>query len=170
MLRLVLPSVRYKKTYLAAHKEFGLKNRHAGHADYSDIYSDFPLFVKKLRDMEKGKGLPKGYVPQTTYWLMDGKTFIGNVNIRHRLNNYLQKFGGHIGYEIRPSQRRQGYGTKILGLALGKAKKMRIEKIFVMCDSANVASRKIIEYNGGVFQNKVRVAGQKNPKLRFWIR
>jgi len=83
------------------------------------------------------------------------------------VNDYLAKIGGNIGYYIRPSARKKGYGTKILELALIKAKQIGLQKILVTCDESNIASKKIIEKNKGQFQDKVISAGE--PKLRYWI-
>lgn len=120
-------------------------------------------------DHAKGKNLPKDWIPATTYWLMDGDTFIGETTIRHQLTEHLRNVGGQIGYWIRPSRRKQGYGTQILRLALQKAKRLGLERIVITCDETNTGSRKIIEANGGIFE-RAQDMGVKNPKkLLFWI-
>lgn len=98
----------------------------------------------------------------------NGAGFIGKVNIRHRLNKNLLKAGGHIGYTIRPSERRKGYGTLILRLALPKAKALGIKKALITCYEDNIGSRKIIEANGGVLEDTA-TTNEGVVKRRYWI-
>ncbi len=89
------------------------------------------------------------------YWLVDNDVFIGTFRLNERLNDKQRKGGGNIGYEIRPSKHRQGYGTEILRLGLLKAKELGMKEILINCREDNTASRKIIENNGGVFIKSV---------------
>jgi predicted acetyltransferase len=131
--------------------------------------ADFKGYVKSLHDHAMGIGLPPGHVPHTTLWLVEGPEFIGRVNIRHQLTDWLVNVGGHIGYRIRPSKRRQGYGRAILKLALPEAKKLGLHKVLLTCDETNVASKKIIEANGGVLEDKRPNPDGGPDKLRYWI-
>ncbi|HWO07164.1 MAG TPA: GNAT family N-acetyltransferase [Candidatus Paceibacterota bacterium] len=135
----------------------------------AELERDFSAYVERKISQSRGENLPEGYVPATEFWLVDGDEYIGSVNIRHRLTEYLRTLGGHIGYDIRPSKRGRGYGTKILELALPKARELGIERVLVTCDATNVASRKIIEKNGGVLKNSVPNPAAGVEKLRFWI-
>jgi predicted acetyltransferase len=167
MLRLIKPTARFKKAFIAGDKEFpSSKQPQPGH--YFERQSmTFDEFIKKARDYEKGKSLPKGYVPATYYWLMHGSQFIGEATIRHKLNKSLLKRGGHIGYGIRPSKRKMGYGKIILKLALKKAAALGIKKALVTCNDKNIGSYKIIEANGGILQNKIRF--KRTLARRYWI-
>ena len=83
--------------------------------------SNFPAMVQELLDAHNGINLPASWVPDSTYWLVtDHNRIIGAVNIRHSLTEHLFNAGGHIGYGIRPSERRKGYATKLLALSLEK--------------------------------------------------
>jgi predicted acetyltransferase len=168
MPELVSPSIDYQDSYLDALKEFQAEGRNTD-LDYQKIRADFPAFVKSLRDQERGIGLPSGFVPQTVYWLVEGNEFLGKTSIRQKLNETLQLVGGHIGYEIRPSQRRQGYGTLLLKLALEKAKDIGLKKILVTCDVGNTASHKIIEKAGGVLDKEIKFKDDTPNRYRFWI-
>ncbi len=168
-VRLVRPSVQYKKSFLAGLREFDREGTQDRSYGLRDMLADFPRFVQILRGREKGIGLPKGFVPYSAFWLIDRSTLIGQVSVRRRLTPYLRKIGGHIGYVIRPSKRRRGYGTAILRLALLKAKKLGLKKVLVTCDTTNIGSRKIIEKNGGVLENAVAQGRRQPKKLRFWI-
>ncbi len=172
-MQLILPSTEYKESFIQALKEYQ-SDRSNDRMDILELNSetlehDFSSYVTKLVSESKGENLPEGYVPQTTYWLVDNNEFIGRVSIRHQLNDYLLKEGGHIGYDIRPSKRNMGYGKKILALVLPKVKELGIDKVLVTCNDTNIGSKKIIEANGGVLENAVPTKEGKSNKLRYWI-
>ncbi len=172
-MELILPSEQYKDSFLQALTEYQSEKSN----DRLDIYSlnkaelqdTFLQFIEKLHSQAKGENLPEGYVPCTQYWLVDNGEFIGRVDIRHSLTEFLLKEGGHIGYDIRPSKRRMGFGKKMLELALPKAKEIGITKALITCDETNMGSKKIIEANGGVLENRVEMGEGKPAKLRYWI-
>src|SRR3989338_3167068 len=116
-MELINPSSQYKDSFLAALKEHQVEGRYM-EWDYEKLDNDFDSFVQIFKDEAQGKNLKPGYVPETTFWLIDNNEFIGRISIRHNLNDSLRKEGGHIGYDIRPSKRKMGYGKKILELAL----------------------------------------------------
>ena len=89
------------------------------------------------------------------------------IDIRHRLNEYLLQFGGNIGYSVRPSQRRKGYATEMLALALEECRKLGIDRALVTCDKTNIGSAKTIQKNGGVLENEV-LEGDRITQ-RYWI-
>jgi predicted acetyltransferase len=161
-MRLILPSIKYKKEYLKALKE-GLKETQETRLDQPKKNQSFNDFIKTLREKSQGINLPQGYVPATTLWLIDKNKFIGKVSIRHKLNKKLLNHGGHIGYYVRPSKRRMGYGSKILKLSLKKASKIGISKVLLTCDQDNLASKKIIEKNQGILKKEV------SGECHYWI-
>lgn len=167
-MELVRPSVGYKDSFLRAAEEYRAENRWT-RFDLDLAERDFPTFVRELNEHAEGKHMPEGYVPETMYWLIDSGEYIGQINIRHYLNEHLLQIGGHIGYDIRPSKRRMGYGTEILKLVLPKARQLGIERALVTCDETNVGSRKIIERAGGVLENQVPNPDTGIDKVRFWI-
>ncbi|KKP87491.1 MAG: hypothetical protein UR90_C0003G0008 [Parcubacteria group bacterium GW2011_GWC1_35_8] len=165
-IELAKPSLEHRDSFFEAVREF--------EAEGKSIYmhgekpnDDFNKVLEKIRNYEKGINLPADRVPQTELWLVEGNKFIGWVKIRHQLNENLLLQGGHIGYAIRPSERKKGYGTKILELALSVAKSLGIEKALLTCDDDNFGSGKIIEKNGGILENKVDNDGKL--KRRYWI-
>jgi predicted acetyltransferase len=103
------------------------------------------------------------------FWLIDGDEYVGRLSLRHTLNDALLLWGGHIGYQIRPSKRRRGYGKEILRLGLIKAKERGLNRVLVTCDEDNTGSRKIIEYNGGQLENIIEVKDSPVRKMRYWI-
>jgi predicted acetyltransferase len=167
---LVTPSTAYKASYIAAVREFQAEGLHM-ELSIARLEADFDRFVADLRRRTDPATLPAGYVPETVLWLVDDVAgeFLGRVSIRHTLNDWLRTLGGHIGYEIRPAQRRRGYGTQILRLALPHAGAMGLTRVLITCDATNTGSRKIIEHNGGQFENAVDQPGDPVKKLRYWI-
>ncbi|MDE7554171.1 GNAT family N-acetyltransferase [Bacillus tropicus] len=131
--------------------------------------SNFPAMVQELLDAHNGVNLPQSWVPDSTYWLVtDNNRIVGAVNIRHSLTEHLFNAGGHIGYGIRPSERRKGYATKLLELSLEKTKKLNITRALVVCDEVNTASEKTILHNGGVRDDDF-IEADGNVVRRFWI-
>lgn len=128
--------------------------------------SDFEKFVEMNKTFETNP--EEGFVSHTTFWLLNkaGK-IVGTSNIRHTLSEKLLIEGGHIGYGIRPSERRKGYATKILELSLIEAKKIDIKKALVTCNKDNIGSKKAILKNGGIFRKERLVDGKLS--LSFWI-
>jgi predicted acetyltransferase len=170
-MELVEPSIKYRDSYLASMQDGSttMSEQKKDGVRVELIDKDFAAFVDSLNARREGKGLPEGFVPDSKYWLIDKGEYIGSVSIRHSLTPHLLEIGGHIGYSIRPSMRRMGYGKKILELALPKAKALGIDRILLTCDETNEGSRKIIEANGGILEDK-RPNPEGGPdKLRYWI-
>lgn len=172
-MELVRPSTKYKDTFIEAVKEYhkidSSYRRDIYDLKIEDLEKDFDDYVLRLLSYTDGKNQPIGYVPETVFWFIDDGEFIGRISIRHELTESLLRDGGHIGYDIRPSKRKRGYGTKMLGLALVKAKELGLNKVLLTCDEDNIASKKIIEANGGIFENVVERGEGKPKKLRYWI-
>lgn len=114
------------------------------------------------------KAYKKGLVPATLYFLIDesGKIY-GSIHFRHELNDNLIKRGGHIGYGVRPSERKRGIATKMLSLALPIAKELGINEVLVTCDKDNKASAKTILKNNGILENEIFEGN--NIIQRYWI-
>ena len=92
---------------------------------------------------------------------------VGAVNIRHDLNDYLLKYGGHIGDGIRPSERRKGYATEMIRLALEECRKLGLTRVLMTCDKNNIGSAKSIIRNGSILEDEVWE--NDSVKQRYWI-
>jgi len=101
--------------------------------------------------------------PQTVLWWTAGDEYIGRLSIRHRLTPHLLYHGGNIGFEVRPTARRRGHATRMLAAALPLAADLGISPARLDCDVANVASRRVIEKNGGVLDE------ERGGSFFFWV-
>jgi len=166
-MKLVEPTTYYKASFREALQEFE-EHGISGFWNAQGPVTDIGWYIKEAIRNSKGIHVPADWVPSSTYWLVDGKTFIGHVNIRHRLNYQLEKIGGHIGFFIRPSAQGMGYGKEILRLSLDKARKLGIASALITCDADNARSRKVIEKNGGILRDTID-AGERKV-LRFQVK
>ena len=107
------------------------------------------------------------FVTTSTFYLLEGKRVLGAVNIRHYLNDYLLKHGGHVGYGVRKSERRKGYATKLLEYSLEFLNELGVNRVLVTCDKDNPGSSKTILSCGGVLENEILFDG--NITQRYWI-
>lgn len=95
---------------------------------------------------------------------------VGMIQIRRISNPYLEKFGGHIGYSVAPSERRKGYATQMLRTALPKCRELGLDKVLISCIKGNEGSRKTILNNGGEYESTVYDSEIEWTDLeRYWI-
>lgn len=172
MPELVKPTVRVHASFLAAMGEFRAEGRTGDHSmvgrelrEFGPTWTEPAGFERYVEVVLADEHTPRveGFVPQTTLWYVEGDEYLGRVGIRHHLTPSLLQEGGHIGYDVRKSARRRGYATQMLRSALVVAAGLGIESALVTCDTDNVASRKVIERNGGVLED------ERDGKLRFWV-
>lgn len=166
--RLVAPAARFRASFLRALAEYhaeGPLNRELDESLLEDP-AEFARYVGALRADVGAPGAPfryifrlsreqphdpqaDGWVPQTVLWWATGDEYLGRLSIRHRLSADLPRRRGHIGYDVRPGVRRRGHATAMLAAALPLAAALGIDPAHVHCDYDNVASRRVIEKNGG---------------------
>ena len=128
-------------------------------------------YLNALADWRTGRNLPAGYVPETFLFAFVGPRIVGRVVIRHALNAFLEREGGHIGIVVVPEFRRRGYATKMLARALQIAREqLGIDHVLVTCAEGNLGSIRVIELNGGVLQDDVETNSSNGPHRRYWIR
>jgi predicted acetyltransferase len=126
-------------------------------------------WLENTASIENRDTCPSHWVPAHTYFLADeNKRIIGAVNIRHYLNGFLLQYGGHIGYGVRPSERKKGYASLMLSMTLPIAKGLGLDKVLVCCDKNNTGSARTIIKNGGVLENEVIEDGEITQ--RYWIK
>lgn len=129
------------------------------------------LYIKKCRDYEDPETLPEGRVVATQLLLVrrSDMRLVGMIQVRHYFNEYLSIYGGHIGYSVRPSERRKGYAKKMLASVIPYCREIGLDKILVTCIEGNIASEKTIIACGGVYESTVYEPNEKVYLKRFWI-
>lgn len=169
MPELLVPDARFHASFLASHREWdGATQDGAGIHDDDDVMSPdgFATYVAELVASEHTPRRP-GLVTDTYRWIVEGDEYLGAISFRHELTEYLENFGGHIGYGIRPSARRRGLATWALARTLETARGRGYERVLVTCHDDNVASARTIERNGGVLED-TRANGDALMR-RYWI-
>ena len=162
-LELVLPTLALEAAYQDCEADF----QRAGETFLGNAGTNYPRFVARCEAYEQ---VAEGYVPQLDFFLLrDGATILGRSGLRLWLNPDLEDIGGHIGYRIRPSERRKGYGTRLLAMTLAEARLRGLNDVLLTCDSDNIGSRRIIEHNGGQLASE-GVSPQSGVLVaRYWI-
>lgn len=128
------------------------------------------LMATAQRMADTSTSAPDGRVHNDLYWITDGGEVVGFVSVRHELNEWLRHFGGHIGYAVRPTRRRQGYAHAGLALAIERTRELGLSRVMLTCDDDNAGSCRTIEGAGGVLEDVVDAAEQGHPRLRrYWI-
>lgn len=165
------PSTRYRRSHASFIAEMLDLGEELVPWVLADVGDDFVAYVARLERQSQGIGIPAGFVPCSTFWLLDASDEIVAVsNLRHALTEDLLSYGGHIGFGVRPSQRRRGYATEILRLTVREARKGGIGDILVTCDKGNTGSAKAILSNGGEFSGEEYIAAHSGVIQRYWIR
>lgn len=166
-LELVFPTPEMEREaldYRQAHFDRGERVIHGdGGLDMAQSYAEW--LEKVHADLTRDDG---SLVPATTYFAVVGGRIVGTLQIRHRLNDFLYRYGGHIGYGVRPSERRKGYASRMLALALEICREMGIARVLVTCDRGNIGSARTILKNGGVAENEVECE-DGSVAQRYWI-
>ena len=160
-----MPDVRWHESWAASMFEFGDTYPHgSGLGDDIPTY-DEPGCATFAAWLQSQTLTPRreDWVECSFYWIADGDEVVGSLALRHRLNDWLLNEGGHIGFSVRPSRRREGHAHQALKLALPEAKLLGLDRVLLTCDEDNDGSRLTIEGNGGVYEDS------RNGKRRYWI-
>lgn len=170
--KLVRPSAEYKESFLAALEEYHEEGR-CLYYDLLKIRQDFDAFVETLR-AERGQPHQPyqewvAPVPETVTWFVKDDQYLGSLEIRHRLNWHLERWGGHMHFIIRPSMRGSGFGKKILLKGLPIANYLGIEKALVTIAPDNGAAIRVVESCGGVFGDEMPETDEFPARLRYWL-
>ena len=128
-------------------------------------------YIQICLDHEDPLKVPSHLVPATQFFFIrksDNK-LVGMIQVRHHFNDYLEKYAGHIGYSVRPSERRKGYAKEMLKMALPFCREIGLDKVLISCIDGNIGSEKTILANGGVYESTVHEPNDNVDLKRFWI-
>ncbi len=171
-ITLLRPSEAYARQVMSFKEELKANgDRFDGCAGLEDCasYEDWIQFEKRLRTKYK-----EGYVPSEVFLAIReaDDRLVGIIDYRHPLTDFLLRFGGNIGYSVRPSERRKGCASEMLRLLLDKCRVRGEDRVLLICDRDNIASRKTILKNGGVLEDEIEdTAGLRSSGRiqRYWI-
>lgn len=172
MLRFVQPDDCYRQEYTDMMDEWHASGGGISPWPLLEAYRSDTEFEAMLRLVNAEAPAP-GYAPSKTCWVRDTESgkLIGAVNIRAYLTKAGFEAWGHIGYGVRPSERRKGYATQMLQTALERCRAMDLWRVLLGCADDNIASVKTIEKCGGQLKNIICIAtdGKQTRVRRYWI-
>ena len=128
-------------------------------------------YISECKKYTAPETVPEGSVMATQFLYVRRVDMhvVGMIQVRHYFNDYLSKYGGHIGYSIKPSERMKGYATSMLKAVLPYCREIGLDKILITCIDGNIGSEKTILNNGGIYESTVYESDQKCSLKRFWI-
>ena len=123
------------------------------------------------RLLEQEDTLPDNMVvaEQFIYVRESDRKIVGMIQYRHTLNDYLLHYGGHIGYSVRPGERRKVYAKRMLAECLAYCRQCGLTRVLITCKAENEASRRTILASGGVYENTAYCATEDTHLQRYWI-
>ena len=168
MPELIAPTTRLHRSWVESWDEWG-RDVHQDGTGWTmgrdlDSAAGFAAWVRRLNDRESPHGGP---ILCTYRWIAEGDRYLGGIALRHELDDWLLNVGGHIGYSVRPSERRRGLASWALRNTMDTARRLGLDRVLVTCKPANEASRRTIERAGGVFED-IRGTGEDEVR-RYWI-
>ena len=170
-LYLVKPTMAYADQITAYRAEFLERGDSLDGTSNLFYYSDPADWLAWLDTLADPAKRPDGFVPSTTLLCIrrSDERLVGMIDVRHELNEHLREFGGHIGYSVRPDERKKGYAKAMLRMALQEAVRLKIDRVLVTCNKDNEASRRTILANGGVLENEAWDGEDMTFVQRYWI-
>ena len=130
---------------------------------------EFAELIRLLDNCEHGI-VDKRFATTSSYFVIDeNRKLIGATSLRHYLTVEGYQTWGHIGYGVRPSERRKGYAVQMLKMMLELAQEKKIYKVLIGVHDSNIGSWKTVEKCGGVLENTVLVSNDEEPIRRYWI-
>ena len=169
-LYLTAPSLAWEEQILAFKRESEATDPHLNGVGGLDSFDGVQEWLDYLALKSREETCPPDRVPDSTFLCVrqGDERLVGMINIRHRLNDFLLNYGGHIGYSIRPDERGKGYGKEQLRLGLAACRARGLHRVLLTCDQNNLRSRRTIESAGGVYEDS-RTRPGEGPTRRYWI-
>ena len=169
-MKLIEPTMEYDVQIQAYRSEFSPEMSMDGSGGLRDCERT-EEWLQKVELFKDPNTVPKDKVQATQYIYVreQDQKVVGVLQIRHYLNELLATWGGHIGYSVAPSERRRGYATEMLALALQKCKELGISRVLITCFPENEGSRRTILKNGGVYESTIYIDELNKKVERYWI-
>ena len=169
-MKLIKPNAKYKQSYISLIEAFKDQNEDLIPFPLMEDYTDFQAMIERLNGYENGIGLRPDFVRHATYWLIDDmENVVAVSNLRLELTDALRYFGGHIGYGVKPSERRKGYATFMLKETLKRASSFGLKEVLLTINVNNIGSNKTVLNNAGVLDSTEFISQRKLQINRYWI-
>ncbi len=170
-MKLILPDESYLEQVAEYRREFLENDSSMDGCGPLRRFEDMSEWLYQIRLYFQKETVPAGRVQATQFLYIrasDNK-LVGMIQVRHEFNEYLEKYAGHIGYSVRPSERRKCYASSMLKEALKFCKEIGLERVLISCIETNEASRRTILKNGGVYESTVYEPTAGKTLQRYWI-
>ena len=172
-LKLIFPTEEYLREIAAYRQEMLLDGCDMAGCYHLAAQPDPLDWLKDARRLRNPETVPEGWVVSTQFLAIresDG-ALVGMIQVRHEIesSHYLKNYGGHIGYSVRPGERRKGYATQMLAQALAFCRELGIREVLMTCWPYNIGSKKAIIANGGIFESEQYEPYEKDMFHRYWI-
>ena len=170
-MKLIEPSMAWDEQIQAFRRDFLAAQGSMDGAGSLRRFERTQDWLEQVEALKRPETTPPHWVPCTQYLYVreaDNKV-VGVIQIRHRLNEYLAKYGGHIGYSVCPSERRKGYASAMLHDVVPACRALGIGRVLITCLEDNEGSRRTILRNGGVYESTVYEPEKGVYLERYWI-
>lgn len=170
-MKLIEPDERYLSQVAEFRKEFLDAGSSMDGQGPLRRMADPAEWLRFCRACKTEAGCPPQFVPATQFLYVreSDDRIVGMIQIRHRFNEYLEKYAGHIGYSVRPSERRKGYAKAMLKDCLPYCREIGLHRVMISCIRGNEASARTILANGGVYESTVSCEAKGVELERYWI-
>lgn len=170
-VRLVLPTEEYLDQAADYRREMLEAGSSMDGTGTLHEFDDMTAWLAEIRRYANSDTVPEGDVQATQFLAVreSDNRLVGMIQVRHCLNEYLETFGGHIGYSVRPGERRKGYAKEMLRLVLPYCKEIGLGRVLITCKTTNEGSRRTILSAGGVYESTVHEPDEDVDLERYWI-
>ncbi len=168
-LQLVIPSEEHLEEVRALREEYLAAGSGMDGAGPLRRFPDPADWLAEVRRCAEPATVPEGKVPAALFLCLRDGRVLGMIQVRRTLNDYLRRYAGHIGYSVRPSERRKGVARWMLGAVLPYCREIGLERVMIACEPWNEGSRRTILANGGVPAGTVHMPERNIDLEQYWI-